>query len=203
MTDFTYETTDRAERLETYEWDNVWWEQANTDKENRVLYIGDSISCPTRRMATEMAEGRLLFDGFGTSKALDNPFFYDSLSLFGKQQGKRDAIVFNNGLHGWHLSDMQDYPKYYEKMIEFLMREFSEARLYLALTTFVKDSERNARVIRRNAEVLKLAEKYGVPVIDLYSATEGRVDLLTDGVHFSNEGYKIITREILRVLEQQ
>ena len=201
MTDFTYEATDRAEKLEKYEWDNVWWEQADTDKENRVLYIGDSISCPTRTIATKMSDGKWLFDGFGTSKALDNPFFYDSLRLFAKQQGVRKAIVFNNGLHGWHLSDGQDYPEYYEKMINFLISEFPEIKLLLALTTHVANKERNERVIKRNQKVTELAKKYGLKTVDLYALTEDKEALLTDGVHFSKEGYELIATEILKALD--
>ena len=87
MSDYTYEFDNRYDRLETYEWDNVWWEQANLKDATRVLYIGDSISCATRKVATKLSENRLLFDGFGTSKALDNPFFADSLRSFCKQQG--------------------------------------------------------------------------------------------------------------------
>ena len=75
MTDFTYAFKDRKERLETYEWDNVWWECADDCETPRVLYIGDSISCGTRRFATEATENTILFDGVGTSKAVDNPLF--------------------------------------------------------------------------------------------------------------------------------
>ena len=111
--------------METYEWDNVWWEQTNKTDTPRVLYIGDSISCGTRRKATEISKEQLLFDGFGTSKAVDNPYLIDSIRLFAKQQGNRSAILFNNGLHGWHLQDETEYKQYYEKMIQFLINEFS------------------------------------------------------------------------------
>ena len=68
-------------RFETYEWDNVWLEHADTPERKRVLYIGDSISCGTRHIATNMTDGQILFDGFGTSKSLDNPWFMDNLRL--------------------------------------------------------------------------------------------------------------------------
>ena len=89
MSEFTYEAANSESRLETYEFDNVWWEHANTKGTPRVLYIGDSISCGTRRKATEVAENKIFFDGFGTSKALDNPYFADSIRMFAKQQGER------------------------------------------------------------------------------------------------------------------
>ena len=104
MEEMTYEFEAREHQLETYEWDNVWWEHTEINDLPRVLYIGDSISCGTRRVATATADKKILFDGFGTSKALDNPYFKDSLHIFAQQQGKRAVVVFNNGLHGWrHL----------------------------------------------------------------------------------------------------
>jgi hypothetical protein len=75
MSDFTYEHNDIKTPLETYEWDNTWWDHAGTEGVPRVLLIGDSISVGTRRVATATAEEKIYFDGYGTSKALDNPYF--------------------------------------------------------------------------------------------------------------------------------
>ena len=73
MSEFTYENKDTNFELETFEWDNVWLDHITYPTLPRVLYIGDSISCGTRRVATIASGEKLLFDGFGTSKALDNP----------------------------------------------------------------------------------------------------------------------------------
>ena len=56
MGNFTYEREDRKTVLEKYEWDNVWVENTDNNESNRVLYIGDSISCGTRRNATMLTE---------------------------------------------------------------------------------------------------------------------------------------------------
>lgn len=64
--DFTFQTESNGLALEDFEWDNTWWEQAPDTSSARVLYIGDSISCGTRRTATYVAENKILFDGFGT-----------------------------------------------------------------------------------------------------------------------------------------
>lgn len=193
MSNYTYEFDNYSQRLETYEWDNVWWECANTKDAVRVLYIGDSISCATRRVATEAAEKMVLFDGFGTSKALDNPYYTDTLHLFAQQQGKREVVLFNNGLHGWHLDDETDYAKEYEKMLCFLLKEFEGTPIVLLLTTHVANEERDARVRARNRVVCKLAEKYGLLMIDFYTVTKQHSELLSsDGVHFSKEGLQLL-----------
>ena len=202
MSNYTYEKETRIAGLEKYEWDNVWWESTDMTNAKRVLYIGDSISCGTRRIATEVASGELLFDGFGTSKAVDNPYFNDSVAIFARQQGERCAVIFNNGLHGWHLDDEEQYPCYYEQTVRFLLEEFKGTPLALVLTTSVADAERELRVKKRNTAVMQIAKKYGLPIIDLYSVSVENVHLRRDdGVHFTAEGYKKFAELIVSELK--
>ena len=200
MDHFTYEKEDRELELETYEWDNVWWEQAPDQTKPRVLYIGDSISCGIRQTATGRADGKLLFDGFGTSKAVDNPYYAESLHLFGMQQRKRELVIFNNGLHGFHLSDTEQYKAYYEKLVRFLMEEFRGTPLALVLTTSVA-GPRNERVIARNDVVREIAEANMLPVIDLYTPSVEYVTLRSgDGVHYTPEGYEKLADRLLEYI---
>lgn len=202
MTGFTYESDNRKTPLETYEWDNVWLSHADEPERKRILYIGDSISCGTRNIATEKSGEEWLFDGFGTSKGIDNPFFCASVKLFAEQEGRRNAVIFNNGLHGWHLSDDSEYGAFYEKMIQFLLKEFDQTPLYLVLSTHVADDVRDARVVKRNEAVKTIAAAYNLPVIDLYAVSKNASHLLSpDGVHFTQEGYELLAEEILRNLQ--
>lgn len=203
MGSFTYEEKEKKEKFETYEWDNVWIDHANDLTTTRVLYVGDSISCGTRRIATERTNEQILFDGFGTSKAIDNPYFKDSVKLFAKQEPKTDVIIFNNGLHGWHLEEETEYSYHYEEMIKFFLSEYKNTPLIVVLTTYVSNPERNARVIKRNEVAKEIASKYGLSVIDLYKITsESPEKLLSDGVHFSEEGYQMIADEIIKEISE-
>lgn len=198
MSNFTYEKEERKEKLETWEWDSLWLEHPSDKETKRVLYIGDSISCGTRRIATAQTDSKIYFDGFGTSKGIDNSYFKDTLSLVGKQENRRDIVIFNNGLHGWHLSDDGEYGYYFDDMVNFLINEFPDTKVCIVLTTYVKDDERNQRVIKRNKTASAIAEKYSLPVIDLYSVSSQAPELLTeDGVHFSEEGYIAIAKKII------
>ena len=200
---FTYEKEDKKTPLEAFEWDNVWLERTDFTDRKRVLYIGDSISCGTRREATVLSDSTFLFDGFGTSKAVDNPYFQDSLRLFAAQEGYRSAIVFNNGLHGWHLNDTEEYPAYYKKTVDFLIKEFPDTPIFLALTTAVKDEAREIRVCKRNEEVMKIAREYSLEIIDLHSVSAAAPELLAnDGVHFTKEGYQALARKILEAISK-
>ena len=198
MSQYTYEVENKSTELETYEWDNVWWEQANKNNTSRVLYIGDSISCATRSIATSCSGDKILFDGFGTSKALDNPFLFDSIRIFAKQQRYRDAVLFNNGLHGWHLDDDNQYAYYYEKTVKFLLDEFKDTPIVIVLTTSVSNAEREQRVKRRNEVAAKIAEKYRLSIIDLYSISAKFSEFrIHDGVHFNADGYQKFAEQII------
>jgi len=197
MSDFTYEQNDIKTPLETYEWDNTWWDHAGTEGVPRVLLIGDSISVGTRRVATATAEEKIYFDGYGTSKALDNPYFCDSIRLVAAQQRGCDMVMFNNGLHGFHLEDETAYRGHYENVIRFLVAHFKEIPVVLLLSTSVAKEERDRRVVARNKVVMELAQQYNLPVIDLYTVTAANKHLLSDGVHFVQEGYEIIAKELV------
>lgn len=201
---FTYEYEDRKVPLETYEWDNTWIDHAADSDRKRILYIGDSISCGSRMVATALTEGKILFDGFGTSKAVDNPCFADSVKLFAMQQGERKAVLFNNGLHGFHLGDDTEYKEHYENIVKFLVEEFEGTPVFIVLTTHIADEEREERVKVRNRVALEIADKYNLSVIDLYSVALENAHLLTgDGVHFTPEGYNKLAEKIVETLQEK
>ena len=203
MSEFTFEFDGTIRKLETFEWDNVWLDHPDNTQAPRVLYIGDSISCGLRRTTTVLADETILFDGFGTSKALDNPYFRDALCLFAKQQGERELVLLNNGLHGPHLDDDTAYAQYYESMVEFLMKEFPKSKLAIVLTTFVRAEAWVDRVSRRNAVAKRIAEKYDLPVIDLYTPSFESADMLSeDGVHFTPEGYQVLAQALLTSVKE-
>ena len=193
MSEFTYENKDTNFELETFEWDNVWLDHITDPTLPRILYIGDSISCGTRRVATIASGEKLLFDGFGTSKALDNPYFKESLLLFARQQPHRNAIIINNGLHGWHINDGEEYKNLYKNMLEFLMENFKDTPLYIVTTTHVANPEREQRVIARNKMALELAKELNLGVIAFDALSAKNPELVGgDGVHFTPDGYKAL-----------
>lgn len=203
MSDYTYEARPVDQALETFEWDNNWLEHCENTTSPRVLYIGDSISCATRKVANRLANGELLFDGVGTSKALDNPYLLPLIKLWGEQQSRRDFILFNNGLHGWHM-DTATYATAYERVVLELRKAFPDAPLALLLTTHVADPERDRAVVERNQAVLEIASRQNLPVVDLYAITLKHAHLLSsDGVHLTPEGYDLIAQEILTFLAEK
>lgn len=185
--------------LETYEWDSFWVEHTEDAIAPRVLYIGDSISIPTRVELNRLLDGMMRVDSISTSKALDNPSFVETVRVFVRQQPKPyDIILFNNGLHGWHLNDSEAYIREYRHIITELRTLLTGASWTLLLTTYIADPKRNQRVICRNAAVRDMAEKNHMKMIDLYAPTSICSDLLSeDGVHWRAEGYHLLAETIL------
>ncbi len=201
MSRFTFEAESKTP-LETYEWDNVWFEHAPDPEHLRVLYIGDSISCGTRHQATLFTDGKIYFDGIGTSKAIDNPYFMDSIRLYAAQQERRNAVIFNNGLHGFHLST-EEYAKHYEEVVKFLIEEFAGTPIALVLSTSHKRENVAKMVLERNNVVIEIATKYNLPIIDIHTLSVARLgEIDEDGVHFSVAGYMPFAEVIVKRLKE-
>lgn len=189
--------------LEAYEWDDIWRIHANDGEKSRALIIGDSISRGCRHKTAALSEDKLYIDNLATSKAIDNPFLYDTVALTIKQEASLSLVHFNNGLHGWHLS-AEEYQSHYDALIGKLIKAFPDVLFILALSTPIRNgrdpslfSERNGEVIKRNAAVVKIAEKYSLPVNDLYSVIgDSYTYYYTDGVHFTEEGYSVLSAAI-------
>lgn len=188
-------------KLETFEWDNFWWEHTENTASPRAVYIGDSISNGTRPKLNELSGEEMLFDGFHTSKALDNPFFIPSLELFLSQMSRVDIILFNNGLHGWHLND-ESYEKYYRVLLDYLTGK--GVPVYIVLSTCLpQDAKKDAAVLRRNAIAARLAGEYSLKTVDFYAVSKAHAPeaYSGDGVHFKNEGYIALAKEILKEIK--
>jgi lysophospholipase L1-like esterase len=125
------------------------------------------------------------------------------------------VIHFNNGLHGWHLTNEQ-YEKGLRKYVKFLKaRKSKNCVLIYSLTTPYPsvepgqklDSVKNQVVIDRNRIARKIMDENGITVIDLYSLMEPELEKYSSSkgnVHYNNEGYERlaerISNEILKLI---
>ena len=190
-------------KLERIEWTNTWREDC-TSGAPRVLLIGDSITNGYKSVVHRLLEGRAGVTAYATSKAIDNPFLWEELLLLAKQENMQyAAIQVNNGLHFGSLS-VEEYEKCYTELVEKLRRAFPTTPIALALSTPITKkgdpsiyAEENAAVLEKNAAVLRIAEKFSLPVRDLYAAVEGKVSLFAgDGYHYNGEGYEVLGRAV-------
>lgn len=199
----TYELQTISTALESYEWDDLWRIKANDLETDRLFLIGDSISRSVRNASAVLFEGEMHVDNLATSKGIDNPYFLPTIELAMKQEPNCKVIHFNNGLHGWHLSE-EDYYVHYDALIGELAKKYPDVKIIIGLTTPLrvqndveKIDPRNERVIKRNEMALKIAEKYNLPVCDLYSVLSGTHEYhAVDGVHLKEPGCELLAKTI-------
>ncbi len=199
--------------LEKYEWDNIWWNDTWSKDSTRVLMVGDSISVGYRDHVNKLlSPDGINADVLSTSKGIDNPALLTTLDAIAEQStGKISLIHFNNGLHGFHLS-AEEYAEHYERAVCHMLEKYPDAKLVLALSTPVTmvdhkeqyDPKLNKQVLERNEKVRGFAEKYNLPINDLYSLIDGKLYARKqDAFHYYSTGYKIMAKQIARVIKTE
>lgn len=188
-------TVKKTEIRENIEWTNMRWNDATDNCKARILLIGDSIVVGHERLLHEMVKDEYCIDSFATAKCVSDVDFMKELNymLAGKDY---DLVIFNNGGHGFDISD-----EAYEENLEEAMRDLNKRVKKLAwrTSTPIRDkedlnkfnAERNPRTIRRNAFAAKVAAELDIPTLDLYTPMEENIDYFSpDAVHYNEQGKK-------------
>ncbi len=194
--------------LEKYEWDDIWVHDANEPQKGRILFVGDSITRGMRRFANELLEKKgIVADQLSTSKSVDNPYLLQLIDYVIAQNPIYKNINIMFGGHGFHL-DKEKYAVNYEKVIKYIVEKYPRINLTLASFTPLTNKDnlneysKNNEVILGRREVAKaVSEKYNLSFTDVYQTIANREDkgeiYHIDGVHFKDEGYKIIAKTVV------
>jgi lysophospholipase L1-like esterase len=198
--------------LEQYEWCDFWWQEAPRNDKKRVLLVGDSISRAYRPYVNEQLKGEIYADQLSSSRALDNPIFIIELEHMLKLNNvKYDAIHFNNGLHGFHLT-VEQYELHLEKTIQHILGYLDSSKVIMALSTPVTkqnlptelEDEMNNKVLNRNEVMKRLALKYNIKLNDLYTEMLGKSEYrVNDGYHYNAMGEQaqaVIVAKIIQTI---
>ncbi len=193
-------------QYEKIEWTNTWVEEQGRRDRRRILLIGDSIANGARAEAKKALGEEILLDALTTSHALDDPAFRTELDYF-LSKNCYDVIHFNNGLHGFHLEE-EEYEALYAETAEHLLESCPGSRLILALSTPItrpghpeEIDGKNKVVLARNEAVRRIAERFSLPVNDLYGEVAGRAEIRSaDGYHYNEEGWAVIGKAVARAV---
>jgi hypothetical protein len=196
------DTIDNRTREGT-EWAILRWQQAPDTKLPRVLLVGDSISNGYASHVTGLLQGQANVDLLATSKSVCDPAFVLELTL--ATDGYKHAVIhFNNGLHGWHLTDAQ-YEAGLRRMVAKLRELSPQAKLVWGSSTSAVtlpdkqlDSKANATVLRRNEIAARVMTELGIPIDDLYAAIVDHCDWHSDSLHFNAEGYAALAASVVK-----
>lgn len=201
---------------EDIEWSDFWWSHEPDTSKPRVLFIGNSISRGYYSAISTKLSGKANCDRYATSRSIEDPALFRETKM---AMGKYHHVVihFNNGLHGWHLTNEQ-YEKGLRKYVKFLKSKKSKGcRLIYSLTTPYPSMEpgqkldpvKNQVVMNRNRIARKIMDENGITVIDLYGLMEPELEKYSGSkgnVHYNNEGYDRlavrISNEILKLIQK-
>jgi hypothetical protein len=188
---------------EAKEWTNLWWDEADKDEGlPRVFLVGYSQTYGFYPEVIKNMEKEARITALTTSKNIDNPYLIPEFDhVITQFDLKYDLIHFNNGLHGEHQTDAQAFADCYERMINHILKQYPDSKLTLALSPpcyqgehFSQPHEPWFRMAKeRNEKVIALAEKYNLPVDDLFTPMLEHRDLhVPDGVHYNDEGRALL-----------
>ena len=179
----------------------------------RVLLIGDSISIGYTIPVRERLQGKANVHRIGTNGGPTSNGIQHLDEWLG--DGKWDVIHFNWGLHDLKIGDdgirqvpLDAYEKNLRELVVRLRR--TRARLIFATTTPVPEGKLNpARVntdvVAYNKAAVKIMQGYGIPIDDLYSFVEPRMQAiqLPVNVHFKPEGYEGLADRVVESIGRE
>ena len=198
---------------EDIEWSDFWWSHEPDTSKPRVLFIGNSISRGYYPAISAKLSGIVNCDRYSTSRSIEDPALLRETKIaMGKYH--HAVIHFNNGLHGWHLTNDQ-YEKGLRKFVKFLKANKSKGSVLIySLTTPVPskdpalklDPVKNQVVIDRNLIARRIMEENSIPVIDLYGLMEPQLEKFSGSkgdVHYNKEGYERLAERISNEILKQ
>jgi hypothetical protein len=195
---------------EGIEWCDIWISNANKTNLPRVLLLGDSIARGYYPAVEKRLAGKAFVTRLTTSAFVSDPMFHQQIALV-LDHTRFDVIHFNNGLHGWQLSEA-DYRKAFPDFLATLQKHAPNAKLIWATTTPHKpttnappansSNEATKRVAARNTIALEFVAAKKIPVNDLFTPLLGRAELYSDGVHFNREGIALQANQVAAEIEK-
>lgn len=174
----------------------------DTDSQlKRALLIGDSITLGYSTVVKKLLEKKVSISYLCTSKSIADISYLREIAYV-LQDYPVDVIHLNNGLHGFHLT-VEEYVSALAHVWEYIQQMRPEAKLIWASSTQHVQPDRpelEEQIKRRNAGAERFMRENGVEINDLFSVTSGRQDLLSDGVHYVQEGYELLGAKTAQVI---
>ena len=175
--------------------------EENAENPNyEVIFLGDSLTdgCDVSKYYGEHVTSNRGIGGDTSFGLLDRM----QVSAY---DAKPQVIVLliggNDILRGKSLESIYDN---YEKIITGIKEHLPETKIvWCSLSVLGNDwAKHNEKVVLCNQKIKLLAQKYGCEFVDIYTPLcdvetgEIRVAYTAEGVHFTDEGYKVVSAEI-------
>ncbi len=208
----TYEFEKAAEtKLETIEWDDLWFEYAPDQARKRILLIGDSITRAFRPFFNNLVRDKgMIGDQVATSKGLDNPFFIPLIDYVIAQQPGYQVINILHGTHAFHIPK-EEYRALYARFIAHLREKYPEKKILISSCIPIMDKDdlsrpaaRNQVILDRNEVASEVAAEFGLEYLNLYQkileANAREIVYIGDGVHVQEAGSRLLAEQVYQAV---
>lgn len=179
-----FQPASSTHKPESIEWSNYMsFDTPDTDTP-RLLLIGDSICNAYQSRVRPLLDGRMTMTFWASSKCATSPEYFRALDMVLSMENF-SVISFNNGLHSLS-ADPAEWEAAYRGIVKFIRAKCPEAKLYLTLSTPLKDPALTAKSKALNQIVCQVASEEGLPTIDLFSVMDplDRGEFWSDTFHF-------------------
>ena len=178
---------------ENIEWTNMRWNDAPDTCKARILLIGDSIVVGHERRLHDIIKDEYCVDSFATAKCVSDVAYMKELDYM-LASNDYSLVIFNNGLHGFDVSD-----EAYEENLKEVLKALNKRVKKLAWrnSTPMRDREdlnkfnpqRTPTILKRNAFAAQVVKELGIPSLDLYTPMSEHVEYFSiDAVHYNEKG---------------
>jgi hypothetical protein len=159
-----------------------------------VLIEGDSISRNYYHDVETRLAGTANVFLFATSACIGDPALPRQLKTFAELAQQNFKVVhFNNGMHGWKLSEAQ-YRAGFPSYLAAIRAIAPNGHLIWAAITSVrapKDGATDERIDARNTIAKGFVTAAAIPIDDQNVLMRGRTSLYQDDIHFGPDGSAI------------
>ncbi len=201
--------------IKTFMWPDV---DESGDGEVRVSCVGDSITYgygvlghredAWPALLSRLSDGQFTTLNYGLCNRTllstgDMPYLKENNArLF--LEDNEDIVLLMLGTNDSKPSIMDEelFEKEYAELVDRILAKPCHPRLYVMLPPCIFKSSGRSMPDRDNLEnsvipaILRVAEKKGVEVIDLFTLTENRPQWFEDGIHPNREGNRAIAQYI-------
>lgn len=169
---------------EGIEWSTSYAFNAPDNEKPRLLLVGDSIANGYNGAVRDRLGDKMNMTFWASSRCVTAPDYFAQLSQI-LSANRYTAISFNNGLHSLS-ADLAEWETAYRAAVKFIRAKCPDAKLYLTLSTPLKDPELTKKSRKLNEIVLKIAGEENLPTIDLFGLMDplDRNEFWSDTFHF-------------------
>ncbi len=193
---------------ENIEWSNMRWNNATDSSKPRVLLVGDSIVVGHADKVHKLLEDKVCVDYYATAKCVSDVDYMPELDYL-LSRNDYALVIFNNGLHGWDIDDTV-----YSQNLKETLSSLKQKRKKVAWRTSTPirekgnleqpEARRTPRLLKRNADAMKIAEELGLAILDLYTPMDKAPELFSqDAIHFTAEGQDVQAAQIAEFISNQ